>query len=126
MANRNKGTGTEWETRSEKFLRALPILRHARKQPARGAYDEGDIHAWPFVIQCKAVRRFDLAGWTKAAREQADRAHFPWSVVWIKKHGRPIGEGYAVRTIEEDRELMARLAELQGTEPPEAWPDPPF
>ena len=118
MTNRAKATGTEWESRIVKYLREVaPWLRHARRHPALGQYDEGDVHAWPFMIQAKAVRKFDLAAWTKEAREQADRAGLPWSSVWIKKTGRPIGEGYAVRTIEEERALMARLRELEESSP---------
>ena len=116
--SRAKAIGTEWESRIVKYLREVrPWLIHARRMPALGQYDEGDVHAWPFCIQAKAVQKFDLAGWTADAREQADRAGLQWSSVWIKKRGRPIGEGYAVRTIEEERALMARLRELEEQSP---------
>ncbi len=106
MSNRPKAIGTEWESRIRDYLREVPLLGHARRAAQEGRFDVGDLHVWPFVIQAKAVRKFDLAGWVKDARAQADQAGFPWSVVYVKKHGRPIGEGYAVTTIEEHRRLM--------------------
>ncbi len=117
MSNPNKRKGTEWETRIVKFLHSFPYLRHAKRHATIGNIDdEGDIHVFPFVIQAKAVRKHDLPGWVSAAREQADRAGHPWSVVFVKKPGRPIEEGYAVRSIAEEARLMAAYAELAASQ----------
>ena len=119
MSNRPKQIGTEWETRIKNYLRESAELRHARRALQEGRYDVGDLHVWPFVIQAKAVRKHNLAGWVTDARAQADQARFPWSVVYVKKHGRPIGEGYAVLTIAEHRELMAYVRALETDSSPE-------
>jgi len=119
MTNTAKRIGTEWESRIVKFLISVLSLRHAARHPTPGLLDEGDVHVWPFVIQAKAQKRFALAEWVKATREQADRAHFPWSVVYVKAPGKPIGQGYAVTSIEEHRRLMAHVIDLTEKSSPE-------
>jgi len=113
MSNPAKARGTAWESAIVKYLRAVPWLGHARRAVQDQVKDQGDIHVWPLVIQAKAVRKHALPAWVKAARAQADVAGFPWSVVYVKQFNKGTGAGYAVRSIEEDARLVARLRELE-------------
>lgn len=114
MSNKPKQVGTAWETAIKRFLQEVTSLEHARRVVQTGRYDEGDLHVWPFTIQAKAVRKHNLSGWVKDARDQADRAGMPWSSVFVKKHGCGTGAGYAVRSIEEERALMAYVRTLEA------------
>ena len=111
MANPAKRKGTAWETAITNALKARRRFSHAARVAQTGRWDQGDIHAWPFVIQAKAVRKFDLAGWVKDVAEQRAHAGFPHGVVFVKKYGRPLDEGYAVMSIGSYMELMDAVAD---------------
>jgi len=114
VSNPAKARGTAWESAIVRYLREVPALVHARRAVQDQVQDQGDVHVWPVVIQAKAVRKHALPAWVKAARAQADVAGFPWSVVYVKQFNKGTGEGYAVRSIAEDVQLVARLRELEA------------
>lgn len=116
MTNSNKARGTRWETTVTRFLQEFPLLKHARRIAATGALDEGDVHAWPFMIQAKARKAFDLAGWVRDAEAQSQRAAFPYAVVVAKSPGKPTDEGFAVMRLSTFRRLASDYLEATGRE----------
>ena len=116
MTNTHKAKGTRWETIVTRFLQEFPALKHARRIAATGALDEGDVHAWPFMIQAKARKAFDLAGWVRDAETQAQRADFPYAVVIAKSPGKPAGEAFAVMRLSSFRRLASDFLEATGRE----------
>ena len=107
MSSAAKRKGTRWESAVRDFLQEFPLLRHTRRIAAQGHLDIGDVHVWPFALQCKNQKSFDLAGWVRDAEEQADRAQYPYGVAVIKAPGKSTDRGYAVMSLSTFRRLAA-------------------
>ena len=66
--------------------------------------DRGDIDGivgadWtPMVVECKAGKRHDLAGWLDAAEAKAGPAG---AVVIVKRSAHPTGRAYVVQSLEQ-------------------------
>jgi hypothetical protein len=114
MSSPAKRKGTRWESAVRDFLREFPILKHARRVAAEGRLDIGDVHAWPFCLQCKNQRSFDLAGWVRDAETQASQAEFPYGVAVVKAPGKGTERGYAVMSLATFRRLAADHLESSG------------
>lgn len=109
MSNPNKARGTWWESRTRDYLndtlglyvadwRLLPAgvtkfrnptdARNIKRQAQEGAHDVGDLHAHPFIIECKDVARPAVPAWIRQANVEAKHAGFPYGVVVHKTRGR--------------------------------------
>ncbi len=73
MSTKSRRVGTAWETTLVKFFRGLGLDAERLRQS--GAADEGDIvlkvGGIPYVIEAKACKQLDLAGWTTEAELEA-------------------------------------------------------
>lgn len=114
MANESKRKGTAWETAVRDFINEAtgkyrapvegeprqftdPADPHnCKRQVQQGAYDVGDLHAWPVVIECKAEKRITLPEYVRQANAEAARAGLPFGVAVVKAPRRPVRDGYAV------------------------------
>ncbi|MER5886828.1 hypothetical protein ABT160_23640 [Streptomyces sp. NPDC001941] len=81
-----------------------------------GAADVGDLDAWPFAGECKAVKSYDLAAFVMQANREAENADVPFGVALIKRPRKGVADGYAVMDIATFRRVRARLL---GVEDPE-------
>jgi Holliday junction resolvase len=128
--NRPRRAGTAWETAVARFLRDRGFP--ADRSPLRGARDEGDVTGIPgWVIECKAQRTWDLAGWCdEAAREAANAAAragayvHRWAVV-VKRFRRSVGDAYVVVDLDTFAELL-RLAGFHRRALIEEWAETAF
>ncbi|MFG2183058.1 hypothetical protein ACGFLS_30665 [Streptomyces abikoensis] len=97
MANRNKAKGTQWESDVRDYLNEAlglvdargvlldPFDAHNVRRPAQeGAADVGDVHAVPFVLECKNVKRLSVPTFLRQARVEARHAGFPYGVAVVK------------------------------------------
>ena len=107
MSSPAKRKGTRWESAVRDYLQEFPLLRHARRVAAQGRLDIGDVHVWPFALQCKNRKTFDLASWVRDAEEQADRASYPYGVAIVKAPGKGTDRGYAVMSLSTFRRLAS-------------------
>ncbi|MFE9396805.1 hypothetical protein [Streptomyces flavidovirens] len=114
MSNPNKRKGTAWETAVKDFLNVAlgqyvddwePGAYYWRDprdpdnitRPAQtGAKDVGDLHAWPFVLECKAERSITLADYVRQANREAMHAGYPYGVAVVKAPRRATADGYVV------------------------------
>ncbi|AIA05386.1 hypothetical protein [Streptomyces noursei] len=114
MTNRAKAKGTAWEREARHYLnQALgQYVDHWKDaaypwkdphdpdnvvRPAQtGAKDVGDLHARPFVIECKAERSIRLADYVRQAKREAAHAGFPFGVAVVKAPRRRVEDAYAV------------------------------
>ncbi|MER6365039.1 hypothetical protein [Kitasatospora sp. NPDC001527] len=100
MSNPNKAKGTAWESSVRDFLnRSLGLVDAAgkflhpgsgdniRRAAQEGAKDVGDIHAYPFVIECKDVKNPAVPTWLRQAVAEAEHAGFPLAAVVAKRRG---------------------------------------
>lgn len=116
MSNPNKVKGTKWETAIVDYLTAMHSIR-ARRVAQTGRLDTGDIHGVPYcIIQAK-----DWKSWESAIREGLDgaqvqkvRAGEPFGVAFVKRARKPVGQGYAVTTIEDFANILQRLADAEA------------
>lgn len=129
MTSRNKARGTRWETA---VVRALSAFWRGREhlrpyRPAQAGRDVGDINGVdPFVIQAK-----DWKDWQSAIREGLDgaekqKAHAgrSYGVAVVKRARKPVGQAYAVMTVETWARLMLRLRSAENlleSQAPEAY-----
>lgn len=114
MSNPRKAKGTRWETAVTRALNAFWGGRHglkAYKPRQEGFRDVGDIHASPFVIQAKDWK--DVVGALRegldGAEKQKRNAGEPYGVATIKRARRPVGDAYAVMTLETFARLVLRI-----------------
>ncbi|GLW03708.1 hypothetical protein [Streptomyces lavendulae] len=97
MANPNKVKGTAWESDVRNYLNTAgglvdaygrfldPFDPHNARRPAQeGAADVGDVHAAPFVLECKNVKRPSVPGFLRQAEVEAVHAGFPYGVAVVK------------------------------------------
>lgn len=110
MSNPNKAKGSRWEAATRDFLNVdhdhyhddwrersrLGMSRfknpanllNVRKPVQEQATDVSDLHAWPFVIQCKDVASLSVPKWLRAAKAQSIAAGFPYYCAAHKTRGK--------------------------------------
>ena len=97
MVNRSKAKGTAAESAVVNYLRdaGWPVVE---RRALNGSQDKGDIANLPdTVVEVKACREFDLAGWVAEANTERDNAGVEYGVVWAKRRGKTDpGEWYVV------------------------------
>lgn len=97
MVNRSKIKGTCWESEGVRVLHEEGATGAERRALA-GILDRGDIAGLPgVVIEMKAERPYDLAGWI--AEVEAERRNDGSDVgfVWAKRIGKTSGrDGYFI------------------------------
>jgi hypothetical protein len=103
-----KRRGSAFERDIVAFLRAHGFPYAERAFGAGRPEDVGDIDGLPgFVIEAKAHRSLDLAGWMDEAETERLNAHQPFAVVVAKRRNKPTGAAYAVMTLEAFARLVA-------------------
>ncbi|WP_327254099.1 hypothetical protein [Streptomyces sp. NBC_01244] len=114
MANPSKAKGTAWESAVRDYMnKALGLVDetgkfvdifsalNVRRAAQEGARDVGDVHAAPFVLECKDVKALAVPAWLRQAHVEADHAGFPYGVVVHKLRRAGVGKGkvhFGVRT----------------------------
>lgn len=87
MANRSKAKGTGWESAIVTYLRDRG-WPHAERRTLSGANDRGDIAGIVgVVVEAKACKSHDLAGWLTEANREAANDGADLGVVWAKRRG---------------------------------------
>lgn len=97
--NASKRKGTSWESAIVDYLREHG-WPHAERRALSGNRDRGDIAGLPgVVIEAKAAKALDLAGWTAEAEAERLNDGAALAAVWIKRRGRTSpGAAYVVLT----------------------------
>lgn len=122
----NKAKGTRWESALVAYLAELWRGRFGlvpRRVAQEGFADTGDLHGMdPFIAQAK-----DWRSWEAAIREGLDgaevqrvRAGADYGVAFVKRARRPVGQGYAVMTVETFARLLLRLRSAESRLTPSA------
>jgi hypothetical protein len=134
VANPNKARGTAWESAVRDYLNdalglyvegwedlsaGLTKFRNpadplnVKRQAQEGSYDVGDLHAWPFVVECKDVKNPAVPTWLRQAKVEAKNAGFPFGVVAHKTRR----AGVAVGRVHVDVRTFTRLRLTLGMPP---------
>ncbi|MER5638406.1 hypothetical protein ABT095_15775 [Kitasatospora sp. NPDC002227] len=114
MTNRNKRQGTAWESMVRDYLnRVLGQMDeygqfldpfdglNVRRPAQEGARDVGDVHAVPFVIEAKDVKKPTVPSFLRQAEVEARHAGFPYGVAVVKVRRANVARGrvhFTVRT----------------------------
>ncbi|KAF4408630.1 hypothetical protein [Streptomyces lycii] len=94
-----------------------PVDRfNVRRPNQERQHDVGDIHAWPFVLQCKDVAKPSTPKWIGAAGRQARFAGFPFSVAVHKTRRANVRQSRVAMTVRQ----WTRLRMILGAESREA------
>lgn len=107
----SKQRGTRWESLVVEYLRGAG-WPNAERRALAGAKDRGDVAGVVgMVVEAKAARRIELAGWVDEANTERDNDGADIGVVWIKRPGRGSPkDGYVVM----DGETFVLLAKEAG------------
>ncbi|MCX4663370.1 hypothetical protein [Streptomyces uncialis] len=127
MSNPNKRKGTAWESAVRDYLNTAyglvdgsGMLRdpfdpmNVRRAAQEGSRDVGDVHAVPFILECKDVRNPAVPTWLRQAETEARNAGFPYGVVVHKTRGLRVAAGrvhFSVRTWTRVRLALGRTTE---------------
>jgi hypothetical protein len=88
MVNRSKARGTAWESAIVTYLKAMG-WPHVERRALSGGLDRGDIAGIPgVVIEAKACKALDLAGWLTEATTESVNDGADFGAVWIKRRGK--------------------------------------
>lgn len=127
MSNPNKAKGTAHETATKHYLNeVLGQYREGWREldspwkdprdtdnvvrPAQtGVRDVGDLHAWPFVLECKAEREFRLPAYVAQANKEARHAGAEYGVAVVKAPRKNIKDAYVVMDLETFGRVLNRL-----------------
>jgi hypothetical protein len=114
VANPNKDRGTAWESAVRDYLNdALGLYvdgwkdlpagvtkfgnpadpLNVKRQAQEGAHDVGDLHAWPFIVECKDVKNPAVPSWLRQGLVEARNAGFPYAVVAHKTRRAAVAVG---------------------------------
>lgn len=109
-----KRRGSAWERDVAAYLRDNGFPHAERAFGAGRPLDVGDIDGLPgIVVECKAAKTFDLAGWCDEARREQANARAQFGVVVAKRRQRPVGDAYAILTLEQFARLLFEREALQ-------------
>jgi hypothetical protein len=106
MVNRSKQLGTSWETEVVRYLAAHghPL---AERRAQAGAADKGDVSGIAgTVIECKNVRKLDLAGWCDELAAERRNAGAKMGAVVVKRSRKNVSEAYCVVSLADLAELL--------------------
>jgi hypothetical protein len=116
MVNRAKKTGTAHESRSVTWLKRNG-WPYARRITMKGQRDEGDIdlgNGIPVVVEAKAEKAIDLAGYVKELGAEIVNADAETGVVIIKRRGTTdVGKYYALTTVENWNNLARQVYKVR-------------
>ncbi|MGY1440137.1 hypothetical protein [Streptomyces reniochalinae] len=114
MANPNKAKGTGWESAVRDYLNeALGLVDefgkfldvfsslNVRRPAQEGAADVGDVHAVPFILECKNVKSPAVPTFLRQANVEARNAGYPYGVAVVKVSRQNVRRGrvhYSVST----------------------------
>jgi hypothetical protein len=114
MTSASKKKGSAFEVRVRDYLRTAGFP-HAERIPSEGAKDRGDIAGVPFVLECKATTREQLAEAMKEARKEALNAGKPGYAVVRPNRGKPIEEAFVTCPLWLFASLMREDAEVSAS-----------
>lgn len=112
VANPNKQRGTQWESAVRDYMNAeLGLVdgdnrfinpasaMNVRRMAQMGPLDIGDVHAVPFVLECKNTARVSVPGFLRQAEREARNAGLPHGVAVVKVRGAGTASGRVYFTI---------------------------
>lgn len=96
MANPSKAKGTRWEVRLRDWFRTQGAP-HCERLALGGNNDRGDLTGMPgVVIEAKAHKQLDLAGWVDELRTEMANADAEVGAVMFPRRNRGVDQAYAV------------------------------
>lgn len=99
MSHPSKRKGSDFEIKLEAYLQSCMLP--AKRQPARGKLDEGDIHLGDlWVIEAKAEKSINLPGYLAELEVEMANAERPYGVVVVKRRNHQIGRSYVVMELD--------------------------
>lgn len=108
MTTYSRRKGSAWEKSLADFFNDNnTFLRPTFQAPRWGALDKGDlVNTADFVVQAKAVKAIDLAGFMDDVREQKKNAGARWGVAVVKRRSHGTGRAYAVMELADLADLI--------------------
>ena len=106
-----RAKGSAWERTVAAYLREAGHEHVERAYGAGRPADVGDLDGLPrWVLELKACRTLDLAGWSDEAEKERANAGTEYAAVIAKRRGKPTGDAYVVMPLSQFARLLAELA----------------
>jgi hypothetical protein len=103
-----KRRGSTFERDVAGHLREHGFADAERAYGAGRQLDRGDIQGVPgWVLECKAHKAIDLAGWCDEAERERVNASQPYSAVIAKRRGKATGAAYVVLSLDAFARLLS-------------------
>lgn len=116
--NKNKIKGSIFEKLVSGFLKEYGFPAERRVQG--GTLDKGDIAGVDnWVLECKSVKKFDLAGFIDEARKEAQNAKAKYFAAIIKRRQKPASKAFVLMELDQFAEIIQQLAKV----PPKSTPE---
>ena len=104
--SRSRQKGTAWETAVVTYLRGQG-WPYVERRALAGKNDRGDIAGIPgLVIECKATKEHDLAGWCRELETEIVNDGATTGAVVIKRRNQPTAAAYTVLTLDRYTALL--------------------
>jgi hypothetical protein len=106
--------GSQWERDVVAFLRSAGLVNAERAYGAGRPDDVGDIDGLPgVVVEAKNCARLEFGPWLDEAERERANAGAQFGIVVAKRRQRPVGEAFAVMTLEQLARLLAERDALE-------------
>ena len=106
MGNPSKQKGSRFEREVADFL-AANGHPHVERMASRGSADRGDLTGIPgWMLECKAERQIDLAGYMREVAVQQFHARARWGAAIVKARGKNVAQAYVVMPLEQFAQLI--------------------
>lgn len=99
-------SGTRWETRLVRYL-VSKNFPYVERRARSGKLDKGDIAGLPgIVIEAKAVKKYDLAGWIDELTVEKKNAGVDQGAVIFPRRNRECGHAFVLMELDDYLELI--------------------
>lgn len=106
MANPPRQKGTAFETAVVRYLNSCGF--NVERRALSGNQDKGDIRGVPeFVLECKATKAIDLAGFVDQTTAESINAGEPYGACIIKRRQKSVDAAYVVMPLWQFAELLS-------------------
>jgi len=110
-----KARGSQFERDVAQFLREHGHPFVERAYGAGRSDDRGDLDGLPrWVVEVKACRAIDLAGWMDEAKREQGNAGSDYAAVVAKRRTRPVADAYVVLTLADWSRLVGEVEHPHG------------
>lgn len=107
MTSASRARGPQAERDTAALLRSVGFAKAGREYGAGRTDDVGDVRGVPrTAVEVKAEKAFNPSGWLAEAEKERINAGADWAVVFAKRPGKAMKDGYFIMRAEDGARLL--------------------